>query len=233
MTDNMKQEYIKALEFWNNWLGQEEEIPEEFDSETAWKEIGSDGLETAVEEMGTQSNVLDYGCGSGWASVIMTKSGCEHVTAVDVSENGVKSAQKYAELFHEENHITFQTIPIDWLLTAEENQFDGVFCSNVLDVVPSYVSEDIIKGAARVCKNGAKVMIGLNPYFDQEHMKKSGLEEGEERHLFSDGILRIVNYTDDEWKQRLEKYFKVVECRHFRWDGEADTVNRRIFILEK
>lgn len=233
MTDFMEKEYAKSIDFWNEWFGQKEETPEEFDKETAWKEIGSKELADAAASLATQSNVLDYGCGSGWAPVIMVKSGCPHVTAVDLSENGIEASIEYAKTFGVDNQIDFYAISQDWLENHEDNFFDGLFCSNVLDVVPSVVCKEILKGAAHVCKKGAKVIVGLNPCFEKDYIEKRGFKEQEKDHLFYEGILRIVNHTDEEWTQILSKYFKVIECRHFRWDGEPDTVNRRIFFLEK
>ncbi len=233
MSEFMEKEYAKSLDFWNDWLGQEEENDENLNLDTAWYEIGSKVLAEAAAELATQKQVLDYGCGSGWASVIMVKRGCPHVTAVDVSENGVKAAIQYAETFHVKEQITFLPITTQWLKQQQPDSYDGFFCSNVLDVVPTPVCEAIIKSAANVCKKGAKVIIGLNPYFEQELIEKKGFEEREKNHLFYKDILRIVNHSDEEWTTILGTYFKVVELRHFHWDGEPDTVNRRIFVLEK
>ena len=233
MTESMKAEYNKALEYWDNWLAAEEEIPEEFDENTSWKEIGSEALVEAAASMGECDYVLDYGCGSGWASVIMAKNGCNHIKAVDVAKNGIKASEKYASLFHELDKIEFEAVAPDWLLSENEQVYDGIFCSNVLDVIPRAVSEMVLQGIARVCKTGARVIIGLNPCFDKESLQKRNMIEIEKNHYTYEGVLRIVNLSDAEWAEILGKDFTVVECRHFRWDGEPETVNRRLFILEK
>lgn len=238
MTVQMEQEYKKSLEFWDQSMAQQEETQtqeaqETIDLETAWYEVGSRALADAAASLATQKKVLDYGCGSGWASVIMAKKGCPQITAVDVSANGVKASQEYATLFHVESNIEFQAIPTDWLKQEESEKYDGLFCSNVLDVIPRSVSEEIIKEAARICTKDAKIIIGLNPCFTEEQIEKRNMIELEKNHYSFGGVLRLVNYTDEEWTNRFSQYFDVKEIEYFRWDGEPDVVKRRLFHLTK
>lgn len=233
MTVFMEKEYEKSLKFWDDMLGQPQDMPEKVNKDTDWYEVGSKELAEGAASLSTQKNVLDYGCGSGWASVIIAKKGCEHVTAVDVSENGVEASKQYAKLFNADAMIEFHAIQTTWLREQPAGSFDGVFCSNVLDVVPSAVCETILEGIAHVCSQDAKIVIGFNPYFEREGLEKRGLAEMEPNHLFADGILRLVNHTDAEWKEIFSTYFNVMECQYFRWPGEPDHVKRRLFFLTK
>lgn len=46
-----------------------------------------------------------------------------------------------------------------------------------------------------------------------------------------DGILRLMNKSDDEWKEIFEQYFNFEKLDYYHWDGEPETVKRRIFYL--
>ena len=61
--------------------------------ETDWRNLESGTLCASFDKITKLDNVLDYGCGSGWADVYLIKNGSDRATAVDVSENGIISAK--------------------------------------------------------------------------------------------------------------------------------------------
>ena len=233
MNEQMKSDYKNSVEFWNTALASSpEDYAGEIDKDEDWKQIGSSQLfELITKEVKGWDNILDYGCGSGWASVIFAKSGAQKITGVDVAPNAVVSAGYYVKAFQAENSIKLEAVSTDWLNKQEEAQFDHAFCLNVLDVVPDEVAEEIICGLSKICKNGATLLIGLNPCFEGPELTREGCEY-KDHYLFVNGILRVNNHSDDEWTQMFSEHFKVERLEHFKWDVEASE-RRRLFYLAK
>ena len=125
-----------------------------------------------------------------------------------------------------------QCIGADWLQGVPDGAYDGVFCSNVLDVVPPETAEGILKELARTAAGDASVIIGLNFWLDPEKAKARGQELVNGNMLYVDGVLRLVTRTDEEWEGIFAPYFTVEKLEHFAWPGEpAET--RRLFFLRK
>ena len=146
--------------------------------ETDWRNLESETLCAIFDKITNLDNVLDYGCGSGWADVYLIKNGSDRVTAVDVSENGIISAK-----------------------------------------------------LKRVCKKGGQVIIGMNPYFEREMFSNRENIIFEGAYMYVDGILPINNHTDEEWLERIKKYFTVEKVEYYRMNQEKEGVKRRLFFL--
>lgn len=190
----------------------------------------SDKLFDAVKTLGTCQKVLDYGCGNAWAAIIANKSGCQDVTAVDLGENIIDSARFYAELC--DAIINAFVIDQNWLKSVKEGTYDGLICSNVLDVLPLETSKDIIHELARITSKNAHIVIGLNFYMPPELAKQRGTELKEDKYLFVDNVLRLLSLSDDEWKELFLPLFDIERLDYFAWEGEQKE-SRRLFVLRK
>lgn len=183
-----------------------------------------------VKTLGTCQKVLDYGCGNAWAGIIANKNGCKDVTAVDLGEKIIDAAKFYANLC--EANINAYVIQQDWLSSVLDNTYDGLVCSNVLDVLPLETSMKIIKQLARITKKDAKVIIGLNFYMPPEVASQRGMNLVEDKYLFVDNVLRLLSLSDDEWKELFSPYFEIEKLDYFAWPGEQKET-RRLFMLRK
>ena len=123
-------------------------------------------------------------------------------------------------------------VSTDYLHTVEDCTFDGIFCSNVIDVLPPKTAEDIIQEMARVSTDDASIVIGMNNYVSREKAEKAGLEIDEDGLMHVDGVLRMVPRTDEEWTEIFSKFFTVEKLDHFAWPGEPEET-RRLFFLKK
>ncbi len=123
------------------------------------------------------------------------------------------------------------SLPIS-LKSVTPESFDGIVCSNVLDVAPMETSREIVKELARIAENEAKIVIGLNFYMSKDMAEKRKIELVEDKYLFSDGVLRLTSLSDDEWKDIFTQYFAVENLDHFAWPGE-EKETRRLFLLTK
>ena len=234
MEDRLSKVNRDLIEFWNSaYVISEEEMEQCRKDPDSWKElVPSEKLFRAAESLGTRKKVLDYGCGMGWAGIVAAKSGCPDVTAVDVSETGVRHAEEFAKMYGVQDQVHANLVSPDWLSTVPDRTYDGFFCSNVLDVVPSVTAEEIIRETARIVTEDASVVIGLNYYMSSEKAAERGIELVDGNCVYMNGVLRLVSHSDDEWTEIFSPYFTVEKLDHFAWPGETEET-RRLFFLRK
>ena len=221
------------VSFWSQalTLSEEDKEKERQNAADRWKEMApSDKLFHAAASLGTCRKVLDYGCGSAWAGIIAAKNGCRDVTAVDAAAGAAQAAGFYAALYGVEKQVQTFRIEPDWLQTVPEDTYDGLICSNVLDVIPPETAEGILREIARIVIPDARVIIGLNFYLSKEAAAARNMELTGDRMLYVDGVLRLVSRTDEEWAGLFEPYFTVEKLDHFAWPGEKSE-SRRLFLL--
>ena len=232
----MKNDYFNLVEFWNNSFvftdEDKKELQKSINPNEDWKQLAPSQKQLNVLSLFKDKElVLDYGCGSGWASIIMAKSGATRIDACDVASNSITMLNAYKEAFKVGDRINAFAIDEKWLSKQKEATFDGFFCSNVIDVIPLEMAKDIIKQSARVTKDNALVVFSLNFYADPEMMKERGCEiDG--ANIYIDGILRLLSLSDEEWTDIFKEYYKKVSLSYYAWPGEQKEM-RRLFILEK
>lgn len=236
MEQEMKKDYDSLKEFWNSAMMMDEEEFEkevaDIDVENDWKQMApSEKLLVAVESLKDKKKVLDYGCGTGWAAIAAAKYGCKNVLGVEVVENAVKSTKLLVKAFQAEEQVEVQHISDTWLSEAKEDCFDGIVCSNVIDVLPDEVAFSIIENLAKVATKDGSIIIGMNaPARSLESNPEQGLEVKNGNYLYVNGVLRMVSRTDEEWAEIFSKYFNVEKIEHFAWPQETEE-RRRIFYL--
>ncbi|MBO4666676.1 MAG: 50S ribosomal protein L11 methyltransferase [Bacilli bacterium] len=232
----MNKDYENLLAFWNQSLKLNEDefnkTKGTIDPDKDWESLApSTKLIDALKELKDATNVLDYGCGSGWASIVLAKLGAQKITATEVAPNAIQSANAYIEAFGETSKIKTLLINEVWLKEQSKHQYDGFYCSNVIDVVPLSMAKDIIASSYEVTAPLAKVIFSTNYYIDPEKMKERGFQVDGTK-IYIDGILRLNSLTDEEWTNIFKTYYKKVDIRYFAWPGEKEE-HRRIFILSK
>ena len=222
------------ITFWNESIKLSEEDKKEIISAPnadPFELAPSTKLLEVIKELGSCHNVLDYGCGGGWASFIASKSGAHQVTAVDLGEDIIETVKTYAKSYNI-NNVMAKKIEPDWLKTVPDKTYDGLISSNVLDVVPIETAQEIIKQLARIVTDNAKVIISLNFYMSEEMAQKRNIQLMEHKYLIMNGVLRLTSLKDEEWEALFSPYFKVIKLDYFAWPGEAKET-RRLFILKK
>ena len=223
------------LAFWDQTFAipeQEKEAARQGDA-GSWEELApSEKLLRAACELGGRRNVLDYGCGTGWAAVAAAKSGCPDVTAADPAPNAAEATAFFAELFGVAEQVHPVCIAGDWLRSVPTGSYDGLICSNVLDVVPPETAGEILREMARVAARDAGIVVSLNYYLSPESAAAKGLALTDGRLLYLDGVLRLVSRTDEEWAALFAPFFTVESLTYFAWPGENEE-KRRLFRLRK
>lgn len=234
MNEKLKIDYKKSLDFWEaTYANSQNKIEQEECQNDSWKNLApSEKFITALSSFANCGNVLDYGCGDGWGSIIMAKMGCKKITSVDLSKSAVKKTIENIKMFEVSNYINAYAISSDWINAEESEKYDGFFCSNVIDVVPEEIADNILKQTKRIVKSDKKIIISLNFYLDT----KSNVNHNHEikgRYLYRDGILRMVNRSDQEWSNIFSQYFEIEKIEHFSWPGETQESRRLFYLLNK
>ena len=235
MTEKTAQENQTLIAFWDNAFALSEADQKQMleGDGSDWKEIApSEKLYQAACSLGKRNKVLDYGCGNAWASIIAAKSGCADVTAADAAPSAVQAARFYAARYDVADRVHAVCSDSNWLQSVTDSTFDGLICSNVLDVIPPETAEEILRDLARVATRDGTVIVGLNYYLSPEAVaaRNMALEDGSR--LYIDGVLRLVSRTDEEWTHIFSPWFTVEKLEHFAWLGEAKEI-RRLFWLRK
>ena len=111
---------------------EKEEYAKKINPETDWRKLASSDklADVLINTLAGKKRVLDYGCGEGWAGIILKKSGCEEVTCVDVVENAIQLAGFFRDVFKISDGFNAQCVSVDWIEKSQEAAFDGIFCCN-------------------------------------------------------------------------------------------------------
>lgn len=220
------------IAFWDRAFAASERPEEAPEPEDLRDLAPSDKLYRAACSLGGREKVLDYGCGSGWAAVIAAKGGCADVTAADAAPAALRAARLCAARHGVEDRIRFDLAGPGWLRSVPDGTYDGLFCSNVLDVVPPETAEEIIRAFARIVRPGGTAVIGLNYFLSPEAAAARGLTLEDGCRLYVDGVLRLVSGTDGEWTRLFSPGFTQERLDHFAWPGE-EKESRRLFMLRR
>ena len=227
---NSKETLKTLIEFWDSALklsqDDKDDIKASMTNDNYLDFAPSKKLADALDNLLTANKVLDYGCGNAWASLILAKKGAKYVKAVDTSKEGIESAKFILDTYNVSNKVDLEVIDESWLEKQAPNSYDGLICSNVLDVLPLDISKQIIVNFHNILSKDALLVVGLNFYADP---KVKPLEEG--KYIYLDGVLRLLSLSDDEWKGLFEPYFEIVYLDYFAWPGE-NIERRRLFVLK-
>lgn len=235
MTEKTAQENQTLIAFWDKAFALSEADQKQMfeGGGSDWKEIApSEKLYQAACSLGKRNKVLDYGCGNAWASIIAAKSGCADVTAVDAAPGAVQATRLYAARYGVADRVHAVCSDSNWLQSIPDDTFDGLICSNVLDVVPPENAEEILRDLARVATRDGTVIVGLNYYLPPEAAAARNMDLADGNRLYIDGVLRLVSRTDEEWARIFSPWFTVEKLEHFAWSGEVKET-RRLFWLRK
>ncbi len=235
MTDQAVRDNHVLIGFWDRalTLTEEDRLQMLRNGAEDWSELApSEKLFEAACSLGQRKKVLDYGCGSAWAGIIAAKCGCPDVTAADVAPGAAESARFYAELYGVQDRVHAECVAPDWLETVPDGTFDGLICSNVLDVIPPETADLLLKELSRIVTLDADVIIGLNYWLAPDAAAARGMELTDGNRLYVDGVLRLVSRTDGEWTNLFSPFFAVERLEYFAWPGEKKET-RRLFRLRR
>ncbi|XFA98571.1 class I SAM-dependent methyltransferase [Candidatus Izemoplasma sp. B36] len=224
---NLKEANEKLINFWDEWFKKVE--PQKINPDDA--KIGNE-LDQYLKELGDVSEkILDLGTGTGYGLLMAKLLGkkVKYGLGIDPAKNAINYIEKTCELSGIKD-VEFRVGNHKNLNDFSDGYFDGIICSNVLDVVPEETSNDMIKEISRLLKPNGLFVLKINFYLTDELIKKINMEEVAKNTYTINGIVRGLNFTVDEWVKRL-KEFELVKTGEFERikNGPKD----RVLMLKK
>lgn len=175
--------------------------------------------------------VMDFGCGTGDILFQCAQYGnLEYGIGIDRSEVGIKFGKQMVNLNHFKQ-LDFIVGDITQVSQMEEESFDGIILSNVLDVIPKDTAETILKELTRLLKKDGLMFIKLNPYVNDNKLKELGLNCFYDNLYEKDGYLRIRRIETSELERQFEENFCIERYLEFPYPWQ-DGMNR-LFLLRK
>lgn len=144
--------------------------------------------------------VLDFGCGITFNLFCLEVFNQELVEAVgiDTSSNAIEFLNKTKE---QSNFKKLKFVVGDYktLKTYQDELYDLIICSNVLDCITPNDSLKEIKELTRILKKGGTFLLKVNFFLPKESAVKSGLVSIDEHSYTQNGIFRIAFFEDEYW----------------------------------
>ena len=176
------------------------------------------------------TNVLDFGCGTGDISFQYLQYQPTHkVLGIDASKTGIEFATETARL-SDYKTATFLEGTDHTVKQLEENSFDGVILSNVLDVMPKDVSKEVVEDLERVLKPGGYWFIKMNPYYSKEELESFGYENMGNNIYEENHIMRLRQATTNYWKERFARFGKEIIYLEFEYPWQEGM--NRLFVYQ-
>lgn len=190
-----------SIQFWNQYFKDQKPIKININ------DIKVDSkFDRYLKQIGDScTSVLDIGCGMGTSlmgSMCLGKK-IEKGIGFDSSQNAVDFANKTSELSNIKG-IKFYADDESFLKKLEDESFDGMICSNFLDVIPRDLSEQIIIEMKRILKPNGFLLLKINFFLDEQQIDRLKMENIEENTYQMNGVIRAYNLSTDAWINRFE-----------------------------
>lgn len=134
----------------------------------------------------------------------------EYGLGIDRSDSGIAFGKEMAGINHYKQ-LDFVVGDITYVSQMEDESFDGIILSNVLDVVPDDVAANIYKEITRLIKPNGLLFLKLNPYLSKEGLKEYEYTKMQDNLYEKDGALRLRQVDTKGWKHQFEKEYQE-EC---------------------
>jgi 2-polyprenyl-3-methyl-5-hydroxy-6-metoxy-1,4-benzoquinol methylase len=142
--------------------------------------------------------VLDAGSGAGYGSAYLADHGARSVHAIDIAAQAVAFSREH---FPRPN-LHFHVMDLQRIAAFPSSDFDVVFCSNVLEHIPSVPA--FLRCVWRLLKRDGLMVVAVPPIT---------CKELEESNLANPYHLNI--WSPRQWNHVLNQYFSDIACyRH-------------------
>lgn len=222
-----KKDYASLKKFWDEVA--KEDKPNEYKLKFVSDEKFNSVFDNYLKD---NSSILDYGCGSGWASFDLSFSKkAKEIISIDTSENFIDSAKKSAEISNI-NKIKFINSD-EAYLKNRTNYFDFAMSFNVLDVVPDEITNSILESIRSSLKRGGIFFVGINHDFSIDELTNKLQMNRNDHYFYKNGILRCNKKSINEWKDLFSKYFEVLDSFFFTVNDREKDYPRTGFVLKR
>lgn len=176
-------------------------------------------------------SILDIACGSGLSliEVMLIGKQVKKGLGFDTSKNAIATANEITSLSKIAN-LEFAVGDEDYLSSIKANSFDGVFCSNFLDVIPDAIALRAIADIKRILQPGGLLLLKFNFLLSADLIQRLKMEELGANCYAMNGVFRANNKTTEEWLKFFPGY-EVVKITGFQ---RAPTLPEdRLVLLKK
>lgn len=200
---NIKEENDKLIEFWNN--GYKEYKPQAFSKEMFNVENTLDEYTVFIGD--NAKTVLNYGCGFDFLlfEALYLGKTIKKGLGIDTSDNVINYNKGVCELSNI-NNLEFVKGGIEVLNKIEDNSYEGILVSNVLDVIPEKTSDEIIKELKRILKSGGYFLLKVNFYLTKELIERTKAVEVEPNSYAINGVFRSYNLSTEDWIKKFDGF---------------------------
>ncbi len=217
--------YKKTKDYWDEVFNQAK--IRKLDSEKSGYPLLDDALDWLSEP---SSKVLDFGSGSGAMLAYLAKRTKGHYYGIDVSLGAVTLAKELFELNQLETGY-FEVGDGSSLKRFNNETFDAVILSNVLDNMQLNDAMHVLEKTTRMLKKEGKLLIKLNPYFDKETITDLKLEHLDKDLYLESSGLYLLNKTDDFWLDKLSNDYNLYKQTKIYFTD--DHYNRMYLCIKK
>lgn len=175
--------------------------------------------------------VMDFGCGTG--DILFQCAQYGHLfygIGIDRSEVGIQFGKNMANLNHF-RQLDFVVGDVSHIVQMEEESFDGIILSNILDVMPKQNADAIMMELTRLLKKDGLMFIKLNPYETDNRLSELGLICFQDNLYEKDGFLRLRRLDTKEWINEFEHNFIIERYLEFPYPWQEGM--NRLFLLRK
>lgn len=223
-------EIEKSLNFWNDLYKGFKSDNLKFTGDEIENYTLKGKMKNLLEDFLLESNkVLDFGFGDGRMLFSMNLIASKDYYAIEKGEDIVNYMKKKVE----DNNLNIKVFNggIKQLEKFEDEFFDRIVVSNVLDVIEKKESDDILKEFKRVLSKTGLIFLKLNPSLTHDELLKMGFLCFKDNMYSKNGIFRARNLSTTMWENELEKDFIVLKKDTVEW--QAPLFYDRVFILKK
>lgn len=215
------------IAFWDEWF--KKLTPEKIDKSQLKVEHD---LDLYLKELGDVSErVLDLGTGAGYGLLTTKLLGgkVKYALGIDPSKNAIDYLSELCRLSDIEG-IETRVGDHQILKDYPDASFDGIVCSNTLDVVLLETSLAMIDEIKRLLRPGGLLVLKLNFYLTDALIERIKMEEVAPNTYALNGVIRGLNFTTEEWIAKFNGFELVKQSQFERVkNGPKD----RVLMLKK
>lgn len=176
-------------------------------------------------------HIVDIGCGEGLCLMEIALIGekVKSCLGVDASLSAIEKGNDIVKLSEIKN-IKFEQGDENYLKDIPSQSYDGIVCSNFLDVIPASLSDVVIKEMLRIIKPKGYILLKFNFVLTPELIEKLHMTKIEKNTYAMNGVIRAMNRTTDEWVS-LFPNFDVIRMDEF--ERAPNLPKDRVILLQK
>ena len=178
----------------------------------------------------SSSKVLDFGSGSGAMLAYLAKRKDGHYYGIDISPEAIGFSRRLFEM-NQLNKGYFEVGSLPSLSNYDNQTFDAVMLSNVLDNIHLDDALAVVREATRLLKPKGKLLIKLNPYYDKEAIAEQDLKGISDDFYLEPSGLYLLNKPNAFWLGLLEKDYTLHE--HVKVFFTENHYNRMYLCIKK